>query len=158
MKLKITVTGPKAHDVDYRYHLLGLARSSKLKGFDAENQIEDGKQQVEVLVEGSEATIKKFGDIVQISKPHGAEISDISLSNYHEKVMKLAEYCGWCINIQLNKGIQAIVGISQILERMDSRQEVIAASQKRTAKCLAAVADKLDIRSGNGPSRIRGLR
>jgi acylphosphatase len=120
MKLKITVTGPKAHDVDYRYHLLGLARSSKLKGFDAENQIEDGKQQVEVLVEGSEATIKKFCDIVQISKPHGAEISDISLSNYQEKIIKLAEYCGWCINIQLNKGIQAILDISrtnnQILE------------------------------------------
>lgn len=44
MKLKITITGPKVHDVGYRYHLMGLARSSKLKGFDAENQIADGPQ------------------------------------------------------------------------------------------------------------------
>jgi hypothetical protein len=45
---------------------MGLARSSKLKGFDAENQIADGQQQVEVLVEGDEAATRKFGDILQV--------------------------------------------------------------------------------------------
>jgi acylphosphatase len=113
MKLKITITGLKVHDVGYRYHLMGLARSSKLKGFDAENQIADGMQQVEVLVEGDEAATRKFGDIIQISRPPGADISDISFSPYQEEVMKLAEYSSWCTNILLNKGIQVILGIAQ---------------------------------------------
>jgi acylphosphatase len=133
MKLKITITGPKVHDVGYRYHLMGLARSSKLKGFDAENQIADGPQQVEVLVEGGEVAVNKFTDIIKTAKPPGAEVSDISFSPYQEAVMKLADYSGWCTNIQLNKGIQAILGIAQILnenievlKRRDGRQEDIA--------------------------------
>lgn len=133
MKLKITITGPKVHDVGYRDHLMGLARSSKLKGFDAENQIADGPQQVEVLVEGGEVAVNKFADIIKTAKPPGAEVSDISFSPYQEAVMKLADYSGWCTNIQLNKGIQAILGIAQILnentevlKRMDGRQEDIA--------------------------------
>ena len=128
MKLKITITGPKVHDVGYRYHLMGLARSSKLKGFDAENlQIADGMQQVEVLVEGDEAATRKFGDIIQISRPPGADISDISFSPYQDEVMKLAEYSSWCTNILLNKGIQAILGIAQtntkILEEIKGLRE-----------------------------------
>ncbi len=123
MKLKIMITGHKVHDVGYRYHLLGLARSSKLKGFDAENQIADVKQHVEVLVEGGDAAIRKFGDIIQIFRTPGAEISDISLSSYKKWAMKLAEYSGWCTNIQLNMGIQAILDSNKIIERVDSCQE-----------------------------------
>ena len=168
MKLKLTITGPKVHDVGYRYHLLGLARSSKLKGFDAENQIADGRQQVEVQVEGAEAAVKKFTDIIKTAKPPGAEISDISLSDYDGAVMKLAEYSSWCTNIQLNKGIQAILGVSKVLERMDSRlermdsrQEDIAQTQLASIKILERMDGRQeDIAKTNTQilSEIKGLR
>jgi acylphosphatase len=162
MKLKITITGPKVHDVGYRYHLLGLARSSKLKGFDAENQIADGQQQVEVLVEDSEVAVNKFADIIKTAKPPGAEVSDISLSDYDGEIMKLAEYSSWCTNIQLNKGIQAILGMAhtqlasikilermdnrleentKVLERMDSRQENIAKTNTQILSEIKGLRD-----------------
>ena len=84
-------------------------------------------------MEGGEVAVNKFADIIKTAKPPGAGVSDISFSPYQEAVMKLADYSGWCTNIQLNKGIQAILGIAQILnenteilKRMDGRQEDIA--------------------------------
>lgn len=49
MKLKITITGPKVHDVGYRYLLLGGAMSLRLPGFDA-NNLTVGKNQVVDIV------------------------------------------------------------------------------------------------------------
>jgi hypothetical protein len=38
MKLKVRITGPKVHDVGYRFYLLGLAMSNRIKGFEAYNE------------------------------------------------------------------------------------------------------------------------
>ncbi len=46
MKLRITITGPKVHDVGYRPWLVELAMSMGLKGFDVYNDEEDGQQMV----------------------------------------------------------------------------------------------------------------
>ncbi len=60
MKLIITITGPKVHDVGYRYLLLGGAMSLRLPGFYATNLLELEKQTVEILVEGKEPQVKAF--------------------------------------------------------------------------------------------------
>jgi acylphosphatase len=174
MKLKITIIGPKVYDVGYRYFLLAKASRIKLKGFEAFNQIASGVQQVEVLVEGDEGKVVEFISAIQADKPPGSEVSDISSSSYEGEVMNRAEYSSWCTNVQLNKGIQAILGINKTLERMDShqesiaetqketakilecidnRQEAIAATQENTARILESVAERLDIRLGGSRSR-----
>jgi acylphosphatase len=54
MRLRITITGPKVHDVGYRYLLLGGAMGLRLPGFDA-NNFTDGKNQVvDIVIEGKE--------------------------------------------------------------------------------------------------------
>jgi hypothetical protein len=37
MKLKITITGPKVHDVGYRYLLMRMAMAKRIRMFEAHN-------------------------------------------------------------------------------------------------------------------------
>ena len=60
MKLKITLAGPKVHDVGYRVFLLKNAINTALPGLSTCNWEEDGRQQVIALAEGDEARIKAF--------------------------------------------------------------------------------------------------
>jgi len=57
MKLKITITGSKVHDVGYRPYLTELAMRLALRGFEVYNDEEDGQQAVIVLVEGDEQRV-----------------------------------------------------------------------------------------------------
>nr|WP_287848821.1 hypothetical protein [Methanothrix sp.] len=56
MKLKITLAGPKVHDVGYRVFLLKNAMNTALPGLSTYNWEADGRQQVIALVEGDEAS------------------------------------------------------------------------------------------------------
>jgi acylphosphatase len=58
MKLKITITGPKVHDVGYRVFLLKHAMNTAIPGLSTYNWDEDGQQEVIALVEGDEAESK----------------------------------------------------------------------------------------------------
>ena len=60
MKLKITIAGPKVHDVGYRVFLLKQAMNTALPGLSTYNWDESGQQEVIALVEGDKARIKAF--------------------------------------------------------------------------------------------------
>ena len=47
MKLKVKITGPKVHDVGYRYFLMSNAIDMGLKGFHARNR--SGEKEPEVI-------------------------------------------------------------------------------------------------------------
>jgi acylphosphatase len=92
MKLRITITGPKVHDVGYRYLLLGGAMGLRLQGFDA-NNLTDGKNQVvDIAVDGKESQIEAFKKYVETNRPSGAEVSNIGVSDYEGDVMRMTEY------------------------------------------------------------------
>jgi len=86
VKAKITIKGKKVQDVGYRLHL--LSRAHKLKGFEAANIGED----LIVLIEGDDATVNKFIQIVKSEKPPLAEVSELTVESYDGEVMDVKEY------------------------------------------------------------------
>ena len=65
MKLKFTITGSKAHDVEYRQFLGELAMGLALKGFETYND----ENAVVVLLEADERRAQKF--LVDIASEEG---------------------------------------------------------------------------------------
>jgi acylphosphatase len=113
MKLRITITGPKVHDVGYRYLLLGGAMGLRIPGFYATNLVELEKQMVEVLVEGKEPQVRAFMEFVQNNKPANARVSDITTSEYEEDVPRRSEYTQDITALQMLKAIPTILKIEE---------------------------------------------
>jgi acylphosphatase len=74
MKLKITITGPKVHDVGYRPWLTELAMNTALRGFEVYNDEENGLQAVIALAEADEQRIKRFYNLVKTKQPQLAQV------------------------------------------------------------------------------------
>ncbi len=113
MKLQITISGPKVHDVGYRYLLLGGAMGLRIPGFYATNLVEWEKQIVEVLLEGKESQVKAFIELVQNNKPANARVSDITTSEYEDDVPRRMEYAQDLTALQMLKAIPAILKIEE---------------------------------------------
>jgi acylphosphatase len=60
MKIKITIIGPRVHDVGYRVFLMKHAMNLALPGLSTYKWDENGPQEVIALVEGDEARIAAF--------------------------------------------------------------------------------------------------
>jgi acylphosphatase len=112
MKLRITITGTKVHDVGYRYLLLGGAMSMHLPGFCATNLTDPKGQMVEVLLEGKEPQVKAFIDFMQNNKPANALVSDITTSEYDDEIPRRTEYAQDLTALQMLKAIPTILDIS----------------------------------------------
>jgi acylphosphatase len=142
MKLRITITGPKVHDVGYRYLLLGGAMSLRLPGFDA-NNFTDGKTQiVDVVVEGKEPQIAAFKKFVENNRPADAEVSDITISDYDGDVMKTSEYSQIITALQLLKAIPAVLKIEKntaLIPQIVKNTDLIPQMAKNTEKILEEV-------------------
>jgi acylphosphatase len=111
MKLKIKITGPKVHDVGYRYFLMSNAIDMGLKGFHARNRTGEKEPEVIVLVEGDEETIADFKKLVETQKPDHSQVSSIAFEDYVGDVMKTESYAQICSAIQLNKAIPVLLDI-----------------------------------------------
>ena len=109
MKLRITITGPKVHDVGYRYLLLGGAMGLRLPGFDASNLTDGRNQVVDIVVDGKESQIEAFKKYIETNRPSGAEVSNISVSDYDGDVMRMAEYSQILTALQMLKAIPTIL-------------------------------------------------
>jgi acylphosphatase len=118
MKLKITISGPKVHDVGYRVHLLAAAMNLALPGFSALNWTEDGKQQVIALVEGDELRVAAFRKLVETKKPERAEIQDIAIIEHDGDVGRTSEYAMMCSFNQLSRAIPILLDIRDDIKEM----------------------------------------
>ena len=136
MKLRITITGPRVHDVGYRYFLLGGAMGLRLPGFDASN-LTDGKNQVvDIVIDGKESQIEAFKEFVQTNRPSGAEVSSISLSDYDGDVMRMAEYS------QVLTAMQMLKAIPTMLQIRDSTQRIDETTQRTEVK-IEGIEEKI---------------
>jgi acylphosphatase len=68
MKLKVEITGPKVHDVGYRYFLFGLAMSLRSKMLEAHNAECCEGDEVLVLAEGDDEAVKAFRALVETKR------------------------------------------------------------------------------------------
>jgi acylphosphatase len=111
MKLKVKITGPKVHEVGYRYFLMSNAIDMGLKGFHARNRTGEKEPEVIALVEGDEETIADFKKLVETRKPERSQVSSIAFEDYEGDIMKTESYAQICSTIQLNKAIPVLLEI-----------------------------------------------
>jgi acylphosphatase len=111
MKIKIKITGSKVHDVGYRYFLMSLAMSNRIRMFEAHNIEGSEGTEVQVFVDGDEAAIKAFRALVETKRPVHSEVSNIVFDDFDGEVMKIGEYAQFCSTVQLNKAIPVLLEI-----------------------------------------------
>jgi hydrogenase maturation factor HypF (carbamoyltransferase family) len=113
MKLKITITGLKVHDVGYRPWLTELAMNTALRGFEVYNDEENGQQAVIALTEADDARIKRFYNVVKTTQPQLAKVSGVTSEEYTGDVMPTWQAATMGSFTQLNKAIPILLKIAK---------------------------------------------
>ena len=99
MKIKIKIIGHKVHDVGYRYFLMSMAMSNRIRMFEAHNIEGSEGKEVHVFAEGDEEAIKAFCTLVEIKRPAHSEVSNIIFDDFDGEVMKIGEYAQFCATV-----------------------------------------------------------
>ncbi len=157
MKLKVTITGPKVHDVGFRYFLMSNAIDLGLSGFRARNGMNGKEQEVIALVEGDQGAIADFRRLIEVQKPERSEVSNIVFEDYEGDVMRAGEYAQICTALQLNKAIPILLKIQdntnatpQILDEVKGLREDIqpgfAMQFQRVQSDVRAIKERLGMR------------
>ena len=139
MKLKIKIIGPKVHDVGYRYFLLGIAMSSRIRKFEAHNTKGNEGGEVLVFADGDEAAIKAFRAQVETEHPAQSEVSNIVFEDFEGVVMRIGEYAQFCATIQLNKAIPVLLEIRDNTKATPQILEEIKAVRKTGDETLSEI-------------------
>lgn len=153
MKLKIKITGPKIHGVGYRNHLMYKAYKLELPRFDAENQIENGQQQVIALVEGDEDAVVEFKKFAETSCPENAELPGTSVSDYKGRIIDIGAYAQFFTSSQFHIAIPILLDIRADLNAVKNNTDMIPqmAGDIKEMKANTALTPQI-------LEEIRGLR
>jgi acylphosphatase len=109
MKLKITISGPKVHDVGYRPYLTELALSMALRGFEVFNDELNGQQTVVALIEGDELRVSRFCKIATSTQPPLATVDNVSSEDYPGDIMPSWQFATMGTASQMNKAIPLLL-------------------------------------------------
>ena len=151
MKLKIKIAGPKVHDVGYRVFLLKHAMNLALPGLSTYNWEENGQQEVIALVEGDEARIAAFRQMVEKNKPQLAEVSEVTSEDYNGEVGRASEVAMFCSFVQLDKAIPLLLEIRDNTKATPQILEEIKAVRKTGDETLSEIKGmREDIQPGYG--------
>ena len=148
MKLKIKITGPKVHDVGYRYFLMSNAIDMGLKGFHARNRTDEKGPEVTALVEGDEETIADFRKLVETQKPDHSQVSSIAFEDYKGDIMKTESYAQICSAIQLNKAIPLLLDMRNDMKEMKGDMKAVRTTTEATLEEIKGMRE--DIQPGYG--------
>ncbi len=132
MKIKIKITGSKVHDVGYRYFLMSLAMSNRIRMFEAHNIEEGVGKEVLIYVDGDEEAIKAFRALLETKRPVHSEVSNIVFDDFDGEVMKIGEYAQFCSTVQLNKAIPVLLEIRDNTKATPQILEEIKVVRKNT--------------------------
>jgi acylphosphatase len=146
MKLKITITGPKVHDVGYRYFLMSMAMSNRIRMFEAHNTESNEGDEVLVFVDGDEEAIKGFRALVKTKRPDRSEISNIVFDDLEGEVMKIGEYAQFCSTVQLNKAIPVLLDMRDDMKEMKGDMKAVRKTTEATLEEIKGLRD--DIQPG----------
>jgi acylphosphatase/gas vesicle protein len=134
MKLKIKIAGPKVHDVGYRYFLLSMAMSNRIKMFEAYNTESSECEEVLVFVEGNDEAVKAFRAQVETRRPDRSNVSNIVFDDFEGDIMKIGEYSQFCSIVQLNKAIPLLLDIRDDLKAMTGDMKEMKGDMKAVRK------------------------
>lgn len=131
MKLKITITGSKVHDIGYRPYLTELAVRLALRGFEVYND-ENGLQSVIALAEGDKQRVMKFYNSAMTKRPQPAIVDNVKFEEYTGDIMPLWQFASINIASQMNKAVPVLLKIQdntnvtpQILDEIKGLREDI---------------------------------
>jgi acylphosphatase len=164
MKLKIKIAGPKVHDVGYRVFLLKHAMNLALPGLSTYNWEENGQQEVIALVEGDEARIAAFRQMVEKNKPELAEVSKVTSEDYNGEVGRASEVAMFCSFVQLDKAIPLLLDMRDDLKAVrktgDETLNEIKAVRKNTDTIPQISEDMKAVRKTTDATldEIKGMR
>jgi acylphosphatase len=157
MKLKIKITGPKVHDVGYRYFLMSMAMSNRIRMFEAHNTESDGYQEVQVFVDGEEKAVEAFRSLVKTNRPARSEVSNIAFEDFDGEIMRIGEYAQFCSTVQLNKAIPLLLDMRDDLKAVRKTTEATLEETKAIRKTTDTTLEEIkglreDIQPGYGTS------
>jgi acylphosphatase len=148
MKLKIKITGPKVHDVGYRYFLMSLAMSNRIRMFEAHNIEGNEGNEVLVFAEGDEEAIKAFRVLAETKRPARSEVSGIAFEDYEGDVMKIGEFAQFCSIVQLNKAIPVLLDMRDDMKEMKGDMKAVRNTTEATLEEIKGMRE--DIQPGYG--------
>lgn len=142
MKLKIKITGPKVHDVGYRYFLMSMAMPNMIRMFEAHNTESDGNQEVQVFVDGEEKAVEAFRSLVKTKRPARSEVSNIAFEDFDGEIMRIGEYAQFCSTVQLNKAIPVLLDMRDDLKEMKGDVKEMIVDIKAVRKTTEATLEE----------------
>ena len=89
MKLKITITGPRVHNVGYLPWLKEKAIDLAIRGLEVYNDVEGDLQSVVALVDSDKRRATQFFEFVQAEHPAMARVDAIRSETYDEEIQPL---------------------------------------------------------------------
>ena len=134
MKLKAKIVGPKVQDVGYRYFLMSMAMSNRIRMFEAHN-IESNE--VWAFVDGDDEAVKAFRAQAETQRPAKAEVSG-----------------KFCSTVQLNKAIPLLLDMRDDLKEMKSDMKEMKSDMKEMKSDMKAVRKTTEVTL----EEIKGLR
>ena len=153
MKLKIKIAGHKVHDVGYRYFLMSMAMTNRIRMFEAHNTESDGNQEVQVFVDGEEKAVDAFRSLVKTKRPARSDVSNITFEDFEGEIMRIGEYAQFCTTVQLNKAIPVLLEIRDNTAITPQILDEIKAMRKTTDATLEEIKGlREDIQPGYGMS------
>lgn len=157
MKLKIKITGPKVHDVGYRYFLMSMAMSNRIRMFEAHNTESDGNQEVIVFADGEDKAVEAFRGLVKTKQPARSEVSNIAFDDFDGEIMRIGEYAQFCSTVQLNKAIPVLLDIRDDIKAVRKTTEATLEETKAIRKTTDTTLEEIkglreDIQPGYGMS------
>lgn len=144
MKIRAIISGPSVHNVGYRVHLLKMALTEGIEGFSATNTVgPDDIQQVLVLAEGDDETIRDFSSLIKTSTPPHATVVSVDIEPYSKRIIRIMDFLHLIQVEQLDKGIPAILSIQSSQEKMLEKQTQMLEKQDQTIGEIKALRSDL---------------
>jgi acylphosphatase len=139
VKIKLTITGEKVHNVGYRVFLFDEAQRLGLEGFNALNVSIEGKPGITVLAEGSEEVVDAFVEFAKTNYPSKANVDKVETEDFGERIPKTEDYFLRIMTEQMNKGVPAILDIKDNTEKMLGKQDQMLGKQDETTTILKSI-------------------
>jgi hydrogenase maturation factor HypF (carbamoyltransferase family) len=125
MKLKITITGPRVHDVGYLPWLTEKAVEMALRGFEVYNDAEGDRQSVVALVDSDERRAIQFFEFAQAELPPLARVDDIRSEPYDEEIQPLWQSATLGTFVQIKKAVQILQDMREDLREVKKNTNLI---------------------------------
>ena len=105
MKLRITISGPKVHNVGYRHFLMNEALTTGIRMFEAYHLEGEKGQQIMILLDGGDDEVQAFEKAAKVKHPAKAVVSLVASENFGGQVMRVGEFAQIFAAMQLGRTI-----------------------------------------------------